>query len=285
MGISLSPEGRHVFPRMTVRENLELGAYLRRDRDGISEDLDARVRPVPAPQGAREAEGRHDVRRRAADARDRAGADGEPQAAAARRAVDGDRADPRRAHLRDDRRDQPPGHDDPARGAERELRARRRQSAATCSRPARSRSRTPRRPCGRTPTSRRRTSAHDRLFDTLAVIGAKALWLTYLWLASAIVASYLSHRKGYGEKLGLAFGLLLSVFGAVIWLVWPAAPTRAGSSRARSEAAARPSPSCAPSSTACTSRTTRAESTAARLRGRTFQDRDFSLLWRENSRP
>jgi len=28
-GISLSPEGRHIFPRMTVRENLDLGAYLR----------------------------------------------------------------------------------------------------------------------------------------------------------------------------------------------------------------------------------------------------------------
>jgi branched-chain amino acid transport system ATP-binding protein len=31
LGISLSPEGRHVFQRMTVRENLDLGAYLRRD--------------------------------------------------------------------------------------------------------------------------------------------------------------------------------------------------------------------------------------------------------------
>jgi branched-chain amino acid transport system ATP-binding protein len=31
-GISLSPEGRHCFPRMTVRENLDMGAYLRRDR-------------------------------------------------------------------------------------------------------------------------------------------------------------------------------------------------------------------------------------------------------------
>ncbi len=29
-GVALAPEGRHVFPRMTVRENLELGAYLRR---------------------------------------------------------------------------------------------------------------------------------------------------------------------------------------------------------------------------------------------------------------
>ena len=58
----------------------------------------------------------------------------------------------------------------------------------------------------------------------LAVIGATALWLTYLWLASAIVASYLSARKGYGEKLGLAFGLLLSAIGMVIWLLWPAKP-------------------------------------------------------------
>jgi branched-chain amino acid transport system ATP-binding protein len=39
MGISQSPEGRRCFPRMTVRENLELGAYLRRDAH-IKEDLD-----------------------------------------------------------------------------------------------------------------------------------------------------------------------------------------------------------------------------------------------------
>jgi hypothetical protein len=58
----------------------------------------------------------------------------------------------------------------------------------------------------------------------LAVLGAKALWLLYAWLASAIVASYLSDRKGYGNKLGLAFGLLLSVVGAIIWLVVPARP-------------------------------------------------------------
>jgi hypothetical protein len=60
--------------------------------------------------------------------------------------------------------------------------------------------------------------------EFIAVIGAGALWLTYLWLAAAIVASYLSARKGYGEKLGLAFGLLLSVIGVVIWLIWPAKP-------------------------------------------------------------
>jgi hypothetical protein len=58
----------------------------------------------------------------------------------------------------------------------------------------------------------------------LAAMGAKALWLLYLWLASAIVASYLSDRKGYGSKLGLAFGLLLSAIGAVIWLIVPARP-------------------------------------------------------------
>ncbi|MDP8943281.1 MAG: ABC transporter ATP-binding protein [Actinomycetota bacterium] len=41
LGISHAPEGRHVFPRMTVRENLDLGAFLRRDA-GVEEDL-ARV--------------------------------------------------------------------------------------------------------------------------------------------------------------------------------------------------------------------------------------------------
>jgi branched-chain amino acid transport system ATP-binding protein len=41
-GISQSPEGRKCFSRMTVRENLELGAYLRRDSQGIQKDL-ARV--------------------------------------------------------------------------------------------------------------------------------------------------------------------------------------------------------------------------------------------------
>jgi branched-chain amino acid transport system ATP-binding protein len=39
-GISQSPEGRRIFHRMTVTENLELGAYLRRDSDGIRRDLD-----------------------------------------------------------------------------------------------------------------------------------------------------------------------------------------------------------------------------------------------------
>ncbi len=40
LGISQSPEGRHCFPRMSVRENLELGAYLRRNRAEINEDME-----------------------------------------------------------------------------------------------------------------------------------------------------------------------------------------------------------------------------------------------------
>jgi branched-chain amino acid transport system ATP-binding protein len=39
-GISLSPEGRHVFSRMTVRENLDLGAYLRKDRSQVDKDVE-----------------------------------------------------------------------------------------------------------------------------------------------------------------------------------------------------------------------------------------------------
>jgi branched-chain amino acid transport system ATP-binding protein len=40
LGISQSPEGRRIFPRMTVTENLDLGAYARTDRDGIEQDLE-----------------------------------------------------------------------------------------------------------------------------------------------------------------------------------------------------------------------------------------------------
>jgi branched-chain amino acid transport system ATP-binding protein len=40
LGISQSPEGRHCFSRMTVRENLDLGAYLRNDRPGIEQDME-----------------------------------------------------------------------------------------------------------------------------------------------------------------------------------------------------------------------------------------------------
>ena len=55
----------------------------------------------------------------------------------------------------------------------------------------------------------------------LAVIGAAALWLTFVWLGSAIVASLFSDAKGYGEKVGLVTGTLFSVLGAFVWAVWP----------------------------------------------------------------
>ena len=56
----------------------------------------------------------------------------------------------------------------------------------------------------------------------IALLGAKALFLLYGWLVSAILASYLSNRKGYGEKFGLVSGLLLTFAAVIIWLLWPA---------------------------------------------------------------
>ena len=55
----------------------------------------------------------------------------------------------------------------------------------------------------------------------IALLGPKALWFTYAWLASAIVASYLSDRKGYGERPGLASGLILPVVAPIVWVLWP----------------------------------------------------------------
>jgi fucose permease len=56
----------------------------------------------------------------------------------------------------------------------------------------------------------------------LGYLGATALYLTYLWLASCIAASWLAKRKGYAEKWGLAAGLLLNAIGVIVWLFVPA---------------------------------------------------------------
>jgi len=40
LGVVQVPEGRRIFPQMSVLENLQLGAYLRRDREGVRRDLD-----------------------------------------------------------------------------------------------------------------------------------------------------------------------------------------------------------------------------------------------------
>ena len=60
------------------------------------------------------------------------------------------------------------------------------------------------------------------LTPILATTGIKALYAVYAWLLSAILSSELSKRKGYGEKVGLGTGLLLTVLGLVIWLLIPA---------------------------------------------------------------
>ncbi len=59
------------------------------------------------------------------------------------------------------------------------------------------------------------------MMTLFALLGSTALWLLYSWLAAAIAASYLAGRKGYGERVGLASGLLLNVIGGVVWLVVP----------------------------------------------------------------
>lgn len=40
LGLAQAPEGRKIFPRLTVRENLQMGAFTRRDRDGVAADLE-----------------------------------------------------------------------------------------------------------------------------------------------------------------------------------------------------------------------------------------------------
>jgi len=55
-------------------------------------------------------------------------------------------------------------------------------------------------------------------------IGANALYLLFAWLISAAIASWMSERKGYGERVGLAFGLLLAAVGLLIVLLLPGRP-------------------------------------------------------------
>ena len=57
-------------------------------------------------------------------------------------------------------------------------------------------------------------------------IGVLALYLLFAWLVAAAAGSWLTERKGYGERAGLMLGLLLNVAGLLVALVLPA---RAGS--------------------------------------------------------
>ena len=73
----------------------------------------------------------------------------------------------------------------------------------------------------------------------LAVVGAKAFYLLMIWLASAIAASELSKRKGYGEKWGLGTGLLLSFIGVIVWAIVPPKADSPWRQRQRREKAAK----------------------------------------------
>jgi hypothetical protein len=58
----------------------------------------------------------------------------------------------------------------------------------------------------------------------IGTIGVKALYLLFIWLVSAVAASWLAERKGYGERVGLTLGLLLSALGLLIALLLPGRP-------------------------------------------------------------
>ena len=57
-----------------------------------------------------------------------------------------------------------------------------------------------------------------------ATIGPVALYLLFVWLVSAAGAAWLADRKGYTERVGLMFGLILSAVGFLIVLLLPARP-------------------------------------------------------------
>ena len=67
-------------------------------------------------------------------------------------------------------------------------------------------------------------SAPAALVLVVATIGAKALYLLFIWLISCAIAAWMSERKGYGDRLGLTFGLFLSVIGLVIVALLPGRP-------------------------------------------------------------
>ena len=69
------PEGREVFPLLSVRDNLLMGAYTRADRDGVARDIEAATRHFPILK-ERGPGRRACCRRPAADAGDQRGADG-----------------------------------------------------------------------------------------------------------------------------------------------------------------------------------------------------------------
>ncbi len=75
LGVAHVPEGRGTFVRMTVEENLQLGAMTRRDRAAIAQDIEQVYHHFPRLKERRTQQAGPAFRRRAADARGRPGAD------------------------------------------------------------------------------------------------------------------------------------------------------------------------------------------------------------------
>ena len=75
LGVALVPEGRRLFPKLTVLENLMLGAFRKAARRNIDRNLALAFETFPALEGAARPARRHHVGRAAADAGDRARAD------------------------------------------------------------------------------------------------------------------------------------------------------------------------------------------------------------------
>ena len=82
-GLRLVPEGRGVFPILTIEENLLMGAYTRNDKAGIAHDIE-RMFAVPEAQRAPQSNRRHTFRWRTADAGDWSRTYGAAKAAVAR---------------------------------------------------------------------------------------------------------------------------------------------------------------------------------------------------------
>lgn len=59
LGIALSPEGRRLFPELSVHENLLMGAYLRRDQASITQDLERIYAYFPRLKERQNSQGRH----------------------------------------------------------------------------------------------------------------------------------------------------------------------------------------------------------------------------------
>lgn len=118
---AMCPRAARYFRFWSVRENLMMGAYPRKDRDGVADDLEPGLRIFPAPARAHQSAGGATLRRRTADAGDWPRADEPPGTAASGRAFARVVADSGEGDFHDHQaRQRRAGHVDPAGRAERQ---------------------------------------------------------------------------------------------------------------------------------------------------------------------